>query len=690
MKTYFSFWLFLFSLFVVNQGYSREISSTAELRRISLLLKGEIPSQSEFNRVLNSSNPRDVIDGIVSEYLKSPQFTLRMRVRVQELFRMRQEDTFHRTKIAGLDDNSNSKKDLLGPNASEENTNALDQLVLETISKNASWDNLLISKKYQFKVSSERKVGGQEFSLMLPDWEFFKSVFPNELGNVDYDESNFLHVEAKTKDQKLSLAGAITTSRFFSRNQTTKVNKNRRRAAAVFRTFLCDDLKPVILPNASEDKENLRLAIEGYPSEAQGEDVISEERLHAEDEQCKSCHFMLEPLAKTFKGSSLALNNKASPGALVFRRRDGTVVNIPAKGIGQIAEEIAKQPEYAQCQVKHFWNWFIGKDVYLPRDREQHLVTEFNRVGRRTQDFIRVLIRLPEFRTIPYENQIITSSYVQPLLQTCNQCHANEKFKNGVPNLQIYPFSNDIDENKQILKDLVKSIDLRKMGESKTMPPRDVSWSLSVDDFNLLNIWISQGARDDRGKIYLTKTQVDRLLPTELQNHKRVYKTTFDDTYFRFLSGYDFKTAIASIFNLQSQDIINSGPQRALGFKDPANGAPAISTPGVATIESYISELESVIPQYLKKSENIFNLSNRELSQDWKLISSQKKRALVKSAIDFTIGPLVMNDKDQKKFISLIESRVSSLVKNKNKFSVRDVIGKVLFLILSSEKFQSI
>ncbi len=676
--------VFLASIFFTSVSFAVEISPTAELRRASLLLRGQPPSPAEFDQVLRSQNQRQTINEIIQTYLKSNQFTLRMRTRLQELFRLKQEQIFHKSKLPSPSEespNNNSRSN--NPNYYYGNTNALDQLFLEMISKNLSWDTLLVSKKYQFKKFNEN-------SSRLSDLEFFRWVFNEEISVVTPQESGFISLEAKNDKQKSVLAGSITTSRFYSRNQTTKINKNRRRAAAVFRTFLCDDLKPVILPDASEDKELLKLAIEGHIQNNAQENSNSEERRHAEDPQCQSCHYKLDPLAKTFRGSSLVLNSDPSPGALVFRRKDGSMVNIAVSGIGQIAEEITKQPEYAQCQVKHFWNWFVGKDVYLSAKRHKELVESFNNVGRRPLDFISVLISSPEFRTIPAENQLITYSHVEPILQSCNQCHVDKKSKkNKAPDLGKYPFAIDNEDNKDLLKDVAKSMDLKSMGMSKTMPPDEAGWKLSIDDFSILKMWISQGARDDEGRVYLSAKDVNQLLPLDQQNSKLHYKPTFDDTYYRYLSGYDFFTSIMSLVSGYAESI-NIEDLRPLGFKNPATGAPYISSPNASTIGKISKNAHEYVTYYINNLDfSLFGIQSHEKIVPWKNFNEKKQTDILNRAIDYAIGPQVMSTQLQEKMISLIKNKISADEKNQNLPSV-EVLKKALFLILTSERFQTL
>src|SRR5690606_31745414 len=107
---------------------------------------------------------------------------------------------------------------------------------------NLSWDYLLTGKEYL--VSSNKN-----FSRDITDFDFFRIVRPNLPKNPEFTRDEPIQtvpIQFAADDQHV--AGVLTTPRFISRYNTTNTNKNRRRAAAVFRTFLCDPMFPIIPP----------------------------------------------------------------------------------------------------------------------------------------------------------------------------------------------------------------------------------------------------------------------------------------------------------------------------------------------------------------------------------------------------------------------------------------------------------
>ena len=220
------------------------------------------------------------------------------------------------------------------------------------------------------------------------------------------------------------------------------------------------------------------------------------------------------------------------------------------------------------------------------------------------------------------------------------------------------------------------------------MPPDEAGWKLSVEDFNIIKMWISQGARDEEGKTYLNAKEINQLLPPDQQNTRLYYKPTFDDTYFRYLSGYDFFTSIKS-FVPNYPDGFYVSDLRALGFKNPATGAPYISSPNAATIGAISKGIQDHVNFFIDNLDsNLFGIAFDQKTNPWKSLDDKKQVEILNKIVDYLIGPQVMNSKQQEKIISLIKNKISD-EKNKN-ISTVEVLKKALFLIISSERFQTL
>jgi mono/diheme cytochrome c family protein len=77
-------------------------------------------------------------------------------------------------------------------------------------------------------------------------------------------------------------------SGFFIPNKNSSTNANRRRAAAILKTFFCDDLSPLNVVAPAVD------------------DGIHGSNRHASDPSCQACHYRLDPMAGFFKNHGIA------------------------------------------------------------------------------------------------------------------------------------------------------------------------------------------------------------------------------------------------------------------------------------------------------------------------------------------------------------------------------------------------
>src|SRR5262249_39067975 len=125
------------------------------------------------------------------------------------------------------------------------------------------------------------------------------------------------------------IAGAITPKGFFRRYSTTNLNRSRGRAAALFRIFLWVDLRAVVEPKPGEEEELLQKAFPpGFPR-GEGHPSFFDEDQHGKDPACMACHYKLDPMGRTFFPIGTVLADMPGAGALVFKRADGSLVNIP-------------------------------------------------------------------------------------------------------------------------------------------------------------------------------------------------------------------------------------------------------------------------------------------------------------------------------------------------------------------------
>ena len=397
------------------------LSPFGYLNKMSMSLRGMAPSQDEYRDLwaaIQAGHADEFLKTQKTAYLSSTLFVEKMRVHLDDLFRLMPD----------------SKSLLLseGPYSSlSQSLNATDDLFTRIIAENGSWDRLLTEKTYNtFSKPSYGSNTSDEINFFSAlDPKYSKVFTPQTAQEVQALEKHRLEFSP----DDLRVAGVITSPRFFAHYGTTGVNKNRRRAATIFRTFLCDSMSAAV-PDPGQDMNqiyNLQ-----FPEQAQNmtqntmtsQEVKIEKTLndgiHGTQKDCMSCHYKLDPMGKTLRGSQFIPSAAPWAGSLTYKTAQGSLTNIPVKGIAELALAITKQPEYLNCQVGYFWNWFIGRDIAITPQIQAELTRKFDEVGRRAGDFISYLLDRPEFKSrIAVDPVRATSRRVGDLFARCQSCH---------------------------------------------------------------------------------------------------------------------------------------------------------------------------------------------------------------------------------------------------------------------------
>lgn len=156
--------------------------------------------------------------------------------------------------------------------------NSLSRLFRDLIAENLPWSSLLLSHKYTLYPLS-----GDSFNLS--DFGFFGAVVKtpfSESGLIENPDAENIETrelqEVSFPIEDPRIAGSLTTARFFNRYTNTALNKNRRRAAAVFRIFLCDSMEAAINPSINDDSA-LDRVLPTNPSAATGHQSVNEAQL---------------------------------------------------------------------------------------------------------------------------------------------------------------------------------------------------------------------------------------------------------------------------------------------------------------------------------------------------------------------------------------------------------------------------
>ena len=504
MKTLMAILFFFLGCF---HAQAIELKSAALLNKMSMTLTGKpaaTADQVAVSKIQDLTEQKAFIDQKIDQYMKTADYAQKVVFNLYELFQFKNPESA-RYKIERYDARTYAPY----------STNILFRSLAES---NLSWDMILKSKNYTLTTNYV----GMNSQLSNTDFGFVGSVMdlPNPgdgYANFDkYTESPLAARNIQFDEDDSRIAGALTTPPFFTRYATTGINKNRRRAAAIFRIFLCDSMSASIpaatgidtalydilypksesnVGNSAGMTENEVLAI-----------LNKDDQIHGTRADCRSCHNKLDPMGSIFTTSPASLGSMPSPGALSYNDSLGRKVNIPVNGIGEMAEALTKQDDYVRCQINHFWKWYIGVDVPMTEARMTELKQTFEKVNRRTNDFTKSLLLSKEFsvRELPNELRDLATN-VKGFLQRCQSCHNTSADYSG-PNLTKWPMGsnqNDPKNNNQYwISQISESLDLSHQGLNRTMPPAPQNGGFipSKHELNMITAWIKNGAPDETGK----------------------------------------------------------------------------------------------------------------------------------------------------------------------------------------------
>lgn len=674
-----------------------ELSPAARLRKLSFHLRGKAPALAEYaalEKAVAESKAESFFGQTTQTYLKTPEHVGKTIARLDELFRLKAAAGLPETRLVTP---TTAPFAQLG----NETYNTLDLVFQRMAQENLSWDELLLAKSYPVPAYST-----------AGDLDFYRSVATELPQNPEKPEAVY-DISFAKEDPRVG--GVITTGRFFKRYNTTNINRSRGRAAAVFRIFLCDDMRALVEPKPGEDEELLKKA---FPPKkpGSGDDELGvhatyfDEDVHGKDPACMACHYKLDPLGRAFFPIGTAMNEVPGPGRLVYRRADGTLVDIAGRGLGDLAAAIAVQPEYASCQVKHFWNWFIRRDEAPSKERLEALVKKFNELGRRTNDFIAYLVNEPEFRTVAVE----TPSHflkVKPTLERCASCHAGTLEK--IPDFTVLPLGNSADHVYWLTR-IVRRLDLKNGGKDKTMPPKESAWQPNAEELTGLVAWIRERAPDEKGKPTIdAATAAELLKPSNewLDGIKGPQKT-FKETLVRYVGGQDMlrvflqsfpgqKVGKAESREYQCQSLTDKN-RGLLGDNNPANGEPSYRAPSASFVKWYTkcvwllaaADLETSLAA--KKMEPYFgeealkllakepyaNVVQEPKAVRWRSLSAPIRRAIALWLLQRYIGPRIVPNE-----VEVAAKLGEGLERMPDVASTYDALRKSILFVTSQESF---
>lgn len=508
-------------LAATHAGADTALNNTERLRRLSLLMRSQDISTEEWKASRSKAGAE--FDAYFAEktrqYSETENFRLSMIDKLSALYRV--------------------KSPFSSSSYGQDNFTSLHVLFDRVVRENRSWDELLTAPVIALTPPDPTIFD----SLMASNETFFKDVLATD--DLKRLRAYTLELEEQGRESDLGsrlrkspvplenrgkilevkspqVAGVLSDSSFLDRLPTTPVNQNRKRAAALFRIFLCDEMKAIILPDEAAKKEIEEAGLDHAGGTANIPPQSLAQR-HADDPKCSACHYKLEPIAKAYKGVSNRMTNRPQAGSLTFKRRSGELAEVPFRNMQELAQALVKQPEYVSCQVRHFWDWFIGKDVPLTATKEAELVRAFETSGRRPKDFVQYLVRSNDFHRFPQLTaETIRSPHISGILRDCTSCH--EAIQRG-PSINKLPLSAWMTEK------LVKDLDLLGDGSRATMPPPRAGWKLGANERALMIAWLANGAPGDDG----VPQWQDANLRAQLKNKMNEEKLTFDHR-----PGFDF------------------------------------------------------------------------------------------------------------------------------------------------------
>jgi hypothetical protein len=558
------------------------LSPQARLRKLSLHIRGQPPTLDEYEALrvaMEKGQANNFFKEKITNYLASPNHLGKMMDRLDEVFGV---------KVAYLPAEKfywEVPDKTLYP---EINYNSMDLIFQKVIKENLDWNYVFTAKEYKFLVPPPPIFG------IVSDLGFYNVIRPElppsydgTIRRLPTEQDNqaervFWPLVFDANDPRV--AGAFTTSRFTGRYNTTLLNKNRKRAAALFRILLCDDMKPLI--PADEDISDI--VAKSFPKSATNvRQFPSDEIKHGTQQSCFACHQKLDPAGEVFRMTGNVLGAENSPGGLVYPSVRGDLVNIPVQGIGQLTQVTTEQSEYKTCQVRRFWDWFVGKDVPLSAERANQLAGEFDRLKRKPNDFAAYLVQQPEFQIDQSGtfSRDVTFIQVKSMFKQCSSCHAGVSAKN-IPSFETLPFGGNKETHKEWLNKIIYALDLKGDGSKATMPPKDSGWTLTPDEEQDFRNWIAAGAQDENGN----RTVDEILITKKTFNADHADKKTgvYGNSALRYLGSSD----ITRMFAQKFPNGWNNGnfclgfiDQRAAGYFNPSTQEPYLKGPSLGFVK---------------------------------------------------------------------------------------------------------
>ena len=465
------------------------LSPAMHLRKIKFRLLGQDPDSLEYRELLarQAACARETaseacldrhLRAKIREYMSRPEFVGRGVELVNSLLYLAPfPGPFERVKPTG---------------------DALTLLVERVFRENMSWTKLFTANEYD--------VIGLNPGLHANDVHYFTQFIPDALKPVRAGDR--LRVKIPGED---IAAGILTTIRMSLRFYNTPVNEGRKRAAAIMRLGLCDDMFPAIERGDEHQQVEDQIA-----KGKKFEDIVAgmkDTEIHGQKRDCAQCHVYrsLDHLAWTFRGTELSLDPEPAPGRFTYLMPDGKVVDEPVRGLGHYARVLARQEPFIPCQVQTLWSEYVGEAASLKRDPDlsKRLAAEYQREGAGVQDVLEYMMMLPEFRT-KSRGMLKDPRFkaAERILVNCNSCHST------VPSFTNLPImERGQDRTQHYVGRIIERLALAPYARAtrRSMPPRSSPWHPTDDDVKAVLTWIEAGAPDATGKQFISLEWLESL-----------------------------------------------------------------------------------------------------------------------------------------------------------------------------------
>lgn len=332
------------------------------LVRVAMALRGVRPSADELERVRADGS---AIEEIVDAYLQTPELAATIREMHAEQFLTGVDPAFFPAGFRPL-----------GALAAMDSQ----QLNLSVVESPARYVEHVVMNDRPYH------------EIVTGDYAVADRVTATIFG-IPYDDAGPAWQETSYDDGR-EHAGVLADSFFFTRHSSTFSNKNRGRAAAVARAFLCYDF----LAREVELDASIDLADEAAVANAVKNNPT-----------CVSCHQTLDPLAASFapyfplyvptfvEQYPFAFYTGASTSYM--RTADDAFFGTPSHGMRDLGVLIAQDPRFSMCTSRRFLSFFSQVEPEaLPIEDVSRMNDVFLSEGMNTKALIKAIVLADSFR----------------------------------------------------------------------------------------------------------------------------------------------------------------------------------------------------------------------------------------------------------------------------------------------------